>query len=252
MRRAGHRDGSDKRQAPDLYDALGVDRHVSDRELKKAYRSRAQETHPDHGGDADEFKTVALAYRTLSDPVARANYDATGDAGKTWDPTGVAIGYVMSAFAAVCQKYIHCDPGDFDLIEEVRRQCEKAADDELRQVRENIDGAEHSILVLQELQRRLSRKKRRGQKLAPPIFENAIEENIRDAKKSIGAYEAQGERIRRRTKEADNLLDSYEFKCNVRAKGDRPYPYPGFTVPDFEVSSFDWRDIGEIMRRASK
>lgn len=56
--------------APTLTDSvwavLGVTRDVTAAELKLAYRRRAKETHPDHGGDAVSFQRVVHAYREAS------------------------------------------------------------------------------------------------------------------------------------------------------------------------------------------
>jgi molecular chaperone DnaJ len=40
-------------------------------ELKRAYRKRALETHPDQGGDAEAFQAVQRAYEKLTAPVKR-------------------------------------------------------------------------------------------------------------------------------------------------------------------------------------
>lgn len=60
----------------DFYLILGVIRGCSDQELKLAYRARAKETHPDVGGDPEEFKLVQLAYETLSNAEKRRIYDS--------------------------------------------------------------------------------------------------------------------------------------------------------------------------------
>jgi len=44
---------------------LRIQQGVSDSEIRTAYRKRAMETHPDHGGDAKEFEKVRAAARTL-------------------------------------------------------------------------------------------------------------------------------------------------------------------------------------------
>ena len=48
---------------------LGVDADATVDELKRAYRKRALETHPDRGGDANAFRLVQASYERL---IARA------------------------------------------------------------------------------------------------------------------------------------------------------------------------------------
>lgn len=48
--------------AESIWSVLGVDRLASLAEIKRAFRKRALETHPDHGGDAADFRAVRAAY----------------------------------------------------------------------------------------------------------------------------------------------------------------------------------------------
>lgn len=64
----------------DYYSLLGVSRGASDEEIKKAFRKKAHELHPDKGGDAEAFKKVNEAYQALSDPQKRQQYDTFGTA----------------------------------------------------------------------------------------------------------------------------------------------------------------------------
>lgn len=68
----------------DYYEALGIPKTSTDKEIKAAYRKLAKTHHPDlHQGDAkkaaeEKFKLISEAYEVLSDPEKRAKYDQLG------------------------------------------------------------------------------------------------------------------------------------------------------------------------------
>lgn len=57
------------------YQVLKLEVTADERQVKAAYRRAARNTHPDHGGNAEEFRLVTEAYQTLVDPTKRAVYD---------------------------------------------------------------------------------------------------------------------------------------------------------------------------------
>ena len=67
---------------PDYYNVLGVSRGASGPEIKKAFRKKAKELHPDQNSDNPNaeagFKEVNEAYDILKDPRKKEMYDRFG------------------------------------------------------------------------------------------------------------------------------------------------------------------------------
>jgi len=61
------------------YETLGLSPEATAEQIRKAYKRAAVQTHPDKGGNADEFKEVSRAYEVLSDPDRRRQYDQYGE-----------------------------------------------------------------------------------------------------------------------------------------------------------------------------
>jgi curved DNA-binding protein CbpA len=59
----------------DLYQLLGIPFNATDEQVKKAYRKRAKDYHPDTGGTEEEFILIKTAYEILSNENKRRNYD---------------------------------------------------------------------------------------------------------------------------------------------------------------------------------
>jgi curved DNA-binding protein len=69
-----------REQTADLYRVLGVEPCATTAEIARAYRRLARRYHPDvddSDGAAERFAHITQAYRVLSDPGARARYDAS-------------------------------------------------------------------------------------------------------------------------------------------------------------------------------
>ena len=89
----------------DPYALLGVSRYATQDEIKRAYRKRARQLHPDaNPGDSaaeEQFKQVTHAYELVGDPERRRRFDQFGDGGSNsggggQDPFG--FGDIFASF----------------------------------------------------------------------------------------------------------------------------------------------------------
>jgi curved DNA-binding protein CbpA len=116
----------------DLYKILKIRKNASAGAIESAFRRRSMSTHPDRGGDQEEFILVKLAYDVLSDPERRERYDRTGEYEETKPDNSnlAAVSILTQVFAAVAQA-IHNqgkDPTRLDVLEGMRAELKGAID----------------------------------------------------------------------------------------------------------------------------
>jgi molecular chaperone DnaJ len=70
----------------DYYSVLGVDKNASQDEIKKAFRKKAHQYHPDKGGDEQKFNEINEAYQILGKADKRSQYDQFGSASFSGNP----------------------------------------------------------------------------------------------------------------------------------------------------------------------
>ena len=93
----------------DYYDILGISKSASDSEIKKAYRKKAIQYHPDKNpGDSEaevNFKKAAEAYEVLGDPNKKARYDQFGhqafEGGQGFGSSGMSMDDIFSQFGDI-------------------------------------------------------------------------------------------------------------------------------------------------------
>ena len=74
------------------YEVLGVDKNAQDIDIKKIYRKKAIETHPDKCNDDVEFKKINDAYQVIGDKNKRNEYDKRSLYGKNYNPNNNFFG----------------------------------------------------------------------------------------------------------------------------------------------------------------
>jgi curved DNA-binding protein CbpA len=109
----------------DPYQVLGLDRDADAPAIKRAYRKRAKQAHPDAGGSAEAFARLARANLVLSDPARRSRYnrDGTVDDSAADSAVSKAISIVVGFFAAAVENHIRSgapDPLTVDLVRQAR------------------------------------------------------------------------------------------------------------------------------------
>ena len=134
-----------------LYDILGVKKTADAIEIKKAYRSRAQKSHPDRGGDEDEFHQISVAYQILSDKEKRKRYDETGEVNKPPSIEAMAQEVLISLFNGVIEQ------GEFigDIVKSLKKKIE--AQQQAMQI--EIPQRQEKIYKLQKLKNRIISRK---------------------------------------------------------------------------------------------
>ena len=199
-----------------LYETLGVDKTASGEEIKKAYRKKSKKIHPDHGGNAMEFANVATAYRLLTNPQTRSEYDRTGDV-KQFDPDKAIYDTVAGIFYQALDKAID-DLESMDILEAVREHFRESS----RQGKEVRKKAEGEIEKLKKASKKLKFKKTDIPNLLQNVFDNRIQD--------LESKSAEVERHEFICIGALKYLENFEYAFEKQTFQMPMMQYGGFTV----------------------
>lgn len=110
----------------DPYAILGLRRDATKATIKAVFRKLAKTAHPDHGGDAEIFARLKLAYDVLVDDARRSVYDQTGECGEkpVDNADSDALVMISIAFNHVMGDLAKggCNPREFPMVDRLRHK----------------------------------------------------------------------------------------------------------------------------------
>lgn len=205
---------------PDLYAHLNIPRDASAADIRRAYRARSKQTHPDAGGSEEEFAITTKALSVLTDPVRRARYDATGNADDaTPDNTASERAQLLvQLFDAVCAAgaKANLQPWQFDVADGMRELCAK----QIAESHRNRAQAEKNLAAAEKIVGRFKRKSQRrgrpteGDNLLDRLMQGRCDpfrQQIRQIDEAIAKFEA-----------VAALLQDYDFSYDLDAQPTSP------------------------------
>jgi DnaJ-class molecular chaperone len=202
----------------DLYADLGVDKDAPSDAIRKAYKRRVKETHPDTGGDREQFERVQKAYDVLGDQQKRLTYDTTGNADqKAPDPRELAA---LNMIVGMLDGFINTDSPELfgaDLVAMMREQLREQRGEIIKSLQMLSRKQEH-IKKLMKRFKKMERRAVRGpkdsidadqhKKRRPDFMQPVFERNIATTKMTFET----GQRHLEDTETAIQMLEDYVFQ----------------------------------------
>lgn len=184
----------------DPYEILGVPRNADADAIKKAHRARAKQTHPDCGGEEEEFKDVCRAVAVLKDPKKRAQFDRDGtlDDGSPNNEMAQACSLIAAFILAKVNQL-----GETVLTQDLLGQAQDAFGLVIKGHEAAIQMGQRKVKALEKTLQRL--KSKDGKKsFVHTALQNAIDghhEHFVEPRRQIAAHKA-----------AIEMLKTLEFK----------------------------------------
>lgn len=180
-----------------LYKILGIEKDASPREIKKAYRKKMAEHHPDKndGEHSEDFYKCSEAYEILSDALMRRKYDETGKV-----PKKEPLYNIAREFATLFHKAMDQLGDGQDLIKITREAIQSVINDTQKSARDCKD----QIRKLEKTKTRVIAK------TDERFLIESFDVRINTLKAEITGHELQCKKM----KEVKEYADNYEFLPN--------------------------------------
>lgn len=183
----------------DPYSILGVARDADEAEVRRAFRRKAKNAHPDAGGKREDFERINWAMRLLTDRGQRDYFDRTGTEKSRPPPArAMAMEILSGKLRQIIAQY-----GDrvtsIDVIGQLRSEVETAR---LATQRDRA-VSERDLARAEKAAARL-----KGKNGAPSMFLPALNELMRDVRRKIEGI-GETERV---LAAAEEILDGQSFE----------------------------------------
>src|SRR3990167_2334648 len=188
------------------YKVLKVKKTATAAEIKKAYRKRSTETHPDKGGSSEAFNEVAEAYNVLKDPVKRKLFDEKGIVEEAKIEQNFYNDVVELFFNVITTK-----PNVIELEADIIAEITYIIDDKIETSKKHIKGLTGNITELKKFKGKIIRKDTENE--AENMFENLIDGKIHNDEKEIQSWKDDIEK-QNKIKEIVNQYECKTTKTN--------------------------------------
>lgn len=160
----------------DLYEFFDINKDASKEEIKKAYRKKAKETHPDKNKEKrEDFEKANKYYLVLIDDKKRENYDKTGKIDNNNINNTVYIQFLCQLFKNMIDK---CD-GDFNF--NIFDKMKDHINNNINNFEINKSKIKDQIKKYKKLKKRIKSKLKKEEN----IFLNVIDDNMKNIENRI-------------------------------------------------------------------
>ena len=182
------------------YNVLKVDPSATPEVIKRAFRQRSKETHPDHGGTSEAFDLVKRAFDVLDDPELKAHFDATGIVKERTveNPDQQALGIIAALLGALTVG--DTDVARSDVLAMMRKHLDK-------EIADATNAAAKHKRMIEKAERMAERFTTRNPD-APNVVKQMLTHRIAELNGIVAKIEA----VIAHHKRAAELLKEYDFR----------------------------------------
>lgn len=196
------------------YKILRISNDATIQEIKKAYKKRSKETHPDTGGTEQEFTLVKDAYDILSNPLRRKEYDATGNISGQPNPENY-INDISSLFFNILTHNSKAE--DIDLVQYMIIDINQI----ISKLNESIIKCDEVISFLNKFKNKIT-KKEEGENIFEELLTGRVFEINNDKTRLLNDL--------KKFEKIKELVNQYECKKDSAPKGEFIISIPTTTI----------------------